>query len=68
MNVDHVIYVVEDDTPMREALDDLFASLGFECGTFSSAAEYMSSEKLDVPGCLVLATGHERIGVAAIAR
>lgn len=51
---DHIVYVVDDDASVREAVEDLLASAGLSCRTFASAEQYVSSEKPDVAGCLVL--------------
>lgn len=52
--VDHMIYVVDDDASMREAVQDLLASAGYSCTTFGSAADYISSAKADLPACIIL--------------
>jgi FixJ family two-component response regulator len=54
MNLDHMIYIVDDDLSMREAVQDLLASAGFACTTFGSAAEYLASHKPEAPSCIVL--------------
>jgi len=51
---DHIVYVVDDDTQLREALYALLTSLGFNCATFGSAARYTAFCKPDLPACLVL--------------
>lgn len=51
---DHVIYIVDDDHAMREAVDDLLCSCGFRVRTFGSATEYLGAEKQDVTACLIL--------------
>lgn len=51
---DYMIYVVDDDLRIREALTDLLASLDMHVVTFGSAAEYLECPKPDVPMCLVL--------------
>lgn len=53
-NSDPMVYVVDDDLAMRQAIQDLLASAGFRAVTFSAAAEYMAAEKLDGPACLIL--------------
>ncbi|TFZ00683.1 response regulator transcription factor [Ramlibacter henchirensis] len=55
MRVDRpVVYVVEDDPSMREAVQDLIASVGLEARGFASPREFLQSSRPDVPGCLVL--------------
>ena len=49
-----IIYVLDDDYRVREALSSLFSSLGFRVEVFASAAEYLLFKKPDSPSCLVL--------------
>ena len=49
-----VVYVVDDDMSVRQALSELLASLGIDHFIFGSAAEYLAFKKLDVCSCLVL--------------
>jgi FixJ family two-component response regulator len=55
MNPDSpIVFVVDDDYRVREALTSLISSVGLQVAAFSSAAEFLKSEKPDSPGCLVL--------------
>jgi FixJ family two-component response regulator len=55
MNPDKpVIFVVDDDRRVREALSRLISSAGFAVITFASAAEFLEFEKPDAPACLIL--------------
>jgi FixJ family two-component response regulator len=49
-----IVFVVDDDSRIRESLHSLLSSAGFEVATFSSAAEFLDAERPDCPGCLVL--------------
>jgi len=49
-----VVFVVDDDVSVREALKNLLRSVGFKVETFASAQEFLSSKRPDAPGCLVL--------------
>lgn len=49
-----VVYVVDDDPSIRDALDGLFRSVGLNARYFASAQEFMKSPRPDVPCCLVL--------------
>ena len=49
-----VVFVVDDDVSMREALKNLLRSVGLEVETYSAAREFLSSRRSDAPGCLVL--------------
>jgi FixJ family two-component response regulator len=49
-----VVFVVDDDASVREALKDLLTSVGLQVELFGSAQEFLRSERMDVPSCLVL--------------
>jgi FixJ family two-component response regulator len=49
-----IVFVVDDDFRVREALSSLISSAGLGVVAFGSAAEFLESEKPDSPGCLVL--------------
>jgi FixJ family two-component response regulator len=49
-----VVFVVDDDVSIREALENLFRSVGLNVKTFGTAQEFLSSQRPDAPGCLVL--------------
>src|SRR5215467_4399416 len=49
-----VVYVIDDDASMREALGSLFRSVGLRVQGFGSAQELLSSDLPAVPSCLVL--------------
>ncbi len=51
---DPIVFVVDDDRRIREALAELLLSFDLRAVTFGSAAEYLACEKPDVPSCLVL--------------
>ena len=51
---DHVVFIVDDDRRIREALSELLSSFDMHAVAFGSAAEYMAYPKPDVPACLVL--------------
>lgn len=51
---DHVVFIVDDDERIREALGELLESHGMRAIAFGSAGEYVSAEKPDVPACLIL--------------
>ena len=51
---DHIVFVVDDDHRIREALSELLASFDLHAVTFGSAAEYLAYPKPDVAACLVL--------------
>jgi FixJ family two-component response regulator len=49
-----VVYVVDDDSVMREALSSLFRSIGLQVMVFSSAPELLQCKLADTASCLVL--------------
>ncbi|MFL6447739.1 MAG: response regulator transcription factor [Bryobacteraceae bacterium] len=49
-----VVFVVDDDHRVREALSSLISSVGLRVAVFGSAAEFLEYEKPDAPACLVL--------------
>jgi FixJ family two-component response regulator len=49
-----VVFVVDDDEPVREALRSLFRSVSLRVETFGSAADFLRSELPEVASCLVL--------------
>lgn len=51
---DHIVFVVDDDARIREALSELLASYGMHAVAFGSAGDYVSADKPDVPACLIL--------------
>jgi len=51
---DPIVFVVEDDSSMREALTDLITSVGFLVEPFKSAREFLEHRRSDAPACLVL--------------
>jgi FixJ family two-component response regulator len=51
---DHIVFVIDDDIRIQEALEELLASHGIHAFVFGSAGEYIDAEKPDIPSCLVL--------------
>jgi FixJ family two-component response regulator len=49
-----IVYVVDDDESVREAIQSLIRSVGLHVEAFASAQDFLRSERPDVPGCLVL--------------
>ena len=49
-----VIYIVDDDEGVRQALSSLFRSVGLRRETFGSAREFLNARLADAPSCLVL--------------
>ena len=51
---DHLVFVVDDDQSVREAITELLASHGMRAVPLASASAYMAADKPDVPACLIL--------------
>jgi FixJ family two-component response regulator len=49
-----VVFVVDDDARVRQALSSLLASAGLDVAVFASATEFLEADKPDAPACLVL--------------
>lgn len=49
-----VVFVVDDDASMREAVQDLLASVGLEARGFASPREFLGAVRPDAPACLIL--------------
>jgi FixJ family two-component response regulator len=49
-----VVLVIDDDASIREALSNLFRSVGLATQVFGSASEFLRNAIPDVPSCLVL--------------
>ena len=49
-----IVYVVDDDAEMREALSSLFRSVGLQVQVFSSAPELLQGKLAEIASCLVL--------------
>jgi FixJ family two-component response regulator len=49
-----IVYVIDDDASLREALGSLFRSVGLRVQVFASATELLQNQLPAVPSCLVL--------------
>jgi FixJ family two-component response regulator len=49
-----MVFVIDDDASLREALSRLFRSVGLQVKTFTSAPEFLQGKLPDLPSCLVL--------------
>lgn len=54
MKNDHVVFIVDDDARIREAISELLASHELHAVSFASAGAYMGAPKPDLPACLIL--------------
>ena len=53
-DADAVVFVVDDDSSVREAIKSLISLVGLRVETFETAQEFLQSKRPDVPGCVVL--------------
>ena len=49
-----MVYVVDDDSSIRQALSGLLRSVGLRVETFGSAKEFLGAPRAEAPACLVL--------------
>ena len=49
-----MVFVIDDDESIREALNSLIRSVGLSVATFASARDFLQSSRPDVPSCLIL--------------
>jgi FixJ family two-component response regulator len=54
IQTDHIVFIVDDDFRVRESLQELLASAGFNAVAFGSAAAYIDCVKPDLPACVLL--------------
>jgi FixJ family two-component response regulator len=53
-DADAIVFVVDDDSSIREAIKSLVSLAGLRVETFASAHEFLRNEQPDLPGCVVL--------------
>jgi FixJ family two-component response regulator len=51
---DSIVFVVDDDSSVREAIKSLIKSVGLSVETFETAQQFLGSKRPEVPGCVVL--------------
>src|SRR5215470_5751857 len=49
-----IVFVVDDDALVRDAIEDLLESVGLQVSLFASPAEFLETRRPDAPACLVL--------------
>jgi len=54
MSDEAIVFVIDDDESIREALKSLIRSVGLKVETFAAAHEFLQSHRPDVPACLIL--------------
>jgi len=53
-DADAIVFVVDDDSSIREAIESLVKLAGLRVESFGSAQEFLRAERPDLPGCVVL--------------
>jgi len=53
-DADSIVFVVDDDSSIREAIAILVKLAGLRVETFGTAQEFLRSKRPDLPGCVVL--------------
>jgi len=48
------VFIIDDDSGVRESIQDLVESVGLHAESFASAQEFLSTERRGGPSCLVL--------------
>jgi FixJ family two-component response regulator len=49
-----LVFVIDDDASVRDAVEDLLRSVGLEVESFASTQEFIQSKRPDTPSCIVL--------------
>jgi len=49
-----IVFVIDDDPSVRDALDSLLRSVALKVQLFGSAQEFLDAERPNAPGCIVL--------------
>jgi FixJ family two-component response regulator len=49
-----IVFVVDDDALVRDAIEDLLQSVGLDVRLFASPTEFLKTRRPDAPSCLVL--------------
>jgi FixJ family two-component response regulator len=49
-----IVFIIDDDESLRDALKRVFRSVGLRAEVFASAPEFLKYDRPDVPSCLVL--------------
>jgi RNA polymerase sigma factor (sigma-70 family) len=49
-----LVFVIDDDASVRDAIADLLRSVGLAVESFGSTQEFLQAKRPDAPGCIVL--------------
>jgi FixJ family two-component response regulator len=53
-DADPIVFVLDDDASVREAVKKLLSSVGLRVETFGSTREFLNAKRPEAPACLVL--------------
>ena len=53
-DLEPIVFVVDDDASVRDAIGNLLESVGIRAQMFGSTEEFMRAQRPDVPSCLIL--------------
>lgn len=53
-NPSSMVYIVDDDSSVRDAISNLLESVGLRAQTFGSTEEFLTTQRTESPSCLVL--------------
>ena len=53
-NPDPIVFIVDDDESVRDAISNLLESIGLHARTYGSTEEFLKAQRPDAPSCLVL--------------
>ena len=48
------VFIVDDNSSVREGVTDLLRSVGLQVEAFASAQDFLNSKRFNAPGCLIL--------------
>jgi FixJ family two-component response regulator len=51
---DPIVFVIDDESLIRDGIQSLIRSVGLRAQTFASALEFMKAKRPDAPACLIL--------------
>jgi len=49
-----IVFIIDDDSSIREGVADLLRSIGLQVQAFASTQQFLDSKRPDAPGCIVL--------------
>jgi FixJ family two-component response regulator len=49
-----IVFVIDDDPSVREAIEDLLQSIGLQVQAFGSTQEFLNAKRPEAPSCIVL--------------